>query len=566
MPQPLLGILVPPEPGSRTLGRRARPAPGGRRRGTGPRPQARRAPGYARVSPTRSAAIRTAIAWRRNRSKRSVARPGGSKQVVGLDRGSAIRAPARRVSDSHRLGNAGGRPRGPLPLFAACITAIASAASASTASAISPVDVAGCSASRRTRPRASARAGMLEIASNAAARRRPRRPSGAPWSPYSTLLSFPVLIHSPSVMPSARRPPAPCAHHLHRQERRDCLAQACVRRGRSSASMRASVSSRPSAAIESKIPGDTVVPVIATRMRLVELLRLRAESLQQTRSAPPRSRRRLEGLALGQQGPRLAEERLRLGPSGTSPARLVVVDRRLEQEADQRPDLGQGLRLVLGDRAGRPEPLVIVRAPPERAGDPATASVYSSSGSSRMWRPFIQRSLRSSKIADACRPARRSARGAPRCSSASCRPRSPSRAARGSSEPPPAGSPRRAAPGPRRRRGASRASCRRAVQERQVGVARRLAPSASRTRSLLRRVREVVVAADHVGDPHLGVVHRDGEVVERGAVAAGDHEVVLRLVPGTDLAATASSSTRVTPSSGTRSRIAAPGSSRGSPR
>ena len=54
---------------------------------------------------------------------------------------------------------------------------------------------------------------------------------------------------------------------------------------------------------------------------------------------------------------------------------------------------------------------------------------------------------------------------------------------------------------------------------------------------LLRRVGEMVVAADHVGDPHLGVVDGDREVVEDAAVAAGDDEVVVAAVGKGDRAA-----------------------------
>ena len=59
-----------------------------------------------------------------------------------------------------------------------------------------------------------------------------------------------------------------------------------------------------------------------------------------------------------------------------------------------------------------------------------------------------------------------------------------------------------------------------------MGVARPLEPERAEHQQLLRGVGEVVVSADHVGDPHLGVVHSDGEVVEQGPVPAGDHEVV----------------------------------------
>ncbi len=77
----------------------------------------------------------------------------------------------------------------------------------------------------------------------------------------------------------------------------------------------------------------------------------------------------------------------------------------------------------------------------------------------------------------------------------------------------------------------------RAVEERQVGVARDLLAERLQDEDLLRGVGEVVVAADHVGDPHVGVVDGDREVVEDGTVRAGDHGVVLESVLEADLAA-----------------------------
>ena len=61
-------------------------------------------------------------------------------------------------------------------------------------------------------------------------------------------------------------------------------------------------------------------------------------------------------------------------------------------------------------------------------------------------------------------------------------------------------------------------------------VARRGDAERAQDQQLLRRVREVIVSADDVGDPHVRVVDRDREVVQRGAVAAGDDEVVLAAV------------------------------------
>ena len=70
----------------------------------------------------------------------------------------------------------------------------------------------------------------------------------------------------------------------------------------------------------------------------------------------------------------------------------------------------------------------------------------------------------------------------------------------------------------------------RAVQQRQVRVAGRRDPQRIHHEQLLGRVGEVVVAPDHVGYPHVGVVDRDGEVVENRAIATSDHEVVLGLI------------------------------------
>ena len=76
-----------------------------------------------------------------------------------------------------------------------------------------------------------------------------------------------------------------------------------------------------------------------------------------------------------------------------------------------------------------------------------------------------------------------------------------------------------------------------AVQQRQVRVARVLVAEGVEDEELLGRVGEMVVAADHVGDPHLGVVDGDREVVEDAAVAAGDDEVVVAAVGEGDRAA-----------------------------
>ncbi len=65
--------------------------------------------------------------------------------------------------------------------------------------------------------------------------------------------------------------------------------------------------------------------------------------------------------------------------------------------------------------------------------------------------------------------------------------------------------------------------------ERQVGEGRQLVTEGPEQEDVLRGVREVVLAADHLGDPHLGVVDDDREVVERGAVGADDDEVAAEI-------------------------------------
>ena len=75
------------------------------------------------------------------------------------------------------------------------------------------------------------------------------------------------------------------------------------------------------------------------------------------------------------------------------------------------------------------------------------------------------------------------------------------------------------------------------VQQRQVGVGGRLRAQRAQDHHLARGVRDVVLAAHHVGDAHVAVVDRHGEVVERAAVRAADHEVLDRLIRRGDLAA-----------------------------
>ena len=59
-----------------------------------------------------------------------------------------------------------------------------------------------------------------------------------------------------------------------------------------------------------------------------------------------------------------------------------------------------------------------------------------------------------------------------------------------------------------------------------VGILRRLPAQRLHDVDLTRRVVEVVVAANHVRDPHVVIVHDHGQVVGGGTVAAGDDEIV----------------------------------------
>ena len=191
--------------------------------------------------------------------------------------------------------------------------------------------------------------------------------------------------------------------------------------------------------------------------RLVELARLDVEALGQR---PQRRLQRsgVEAVRLAESVARGLEQRTRPRPSSPCPRpwdRRRAARRGSGSAARPRPasalSPGRSRRRHAGDR----------RAPGPGGGRrrPCTPP----SGISRMKRPLTQRSFFSSKIAADLPTSATSKRSpAPRWTSASCRLSSPSRAGRGSCAPRPAGSRRRAAPAPRRRRGAWRASCRRA--------------------------------------------------------------------------------------------------------
>ena len=76
-----------------------------------------------------------------------------------------------------------------------------------------------------------------------------------------------------------------------------------------------------------------------------------------------------------------------------------------------------------------------------------------------------------------------------------------------------------------------------AVHVRDVRVHRQLRADRADDVDLLRRVRDVILGADHVRDPVPHVFHRRGEVVRRPSVAAHEHDVLELLVRELDVAA-----------------------------
>ena len=113
--------------------------------------------------------------------------------------------------------------------------------------------------------------------------------------------------------------------------------------------MRRSDSSRPSSASVSKIPGETVVPASATRSGWKTSLGLAPRALDDL------AQRRLDRRSASN-GSTLRERLARVGERGAAVlaqpllARLRVVGRAVEDEARQRPEVGERLDLLLRDR------------------------------------------------------------------------------------------------------------------------------------------------------------------------------------------------------------------------
>ena len=165
---------------------------------------------------------------------------------------------------------------------------------------------------------------------------------------------------------------------------------------------------------------------------------------------------------------------------------------------------------------------------PIRSSSRRTAGSSSAAGSAERYWPFIHSSLVvSNTAAFFWMPSSVEERDhlAPRAGSRGRRPAT-TPAARGSSAWPREGCPDPGSRPPPWRHAASTASCRRSPGS--SGRARR---SVARTEraiqgDLLRGVGDVVVAPDHVRDPHGDVVAHHGEIVDGRPVTPQDHEVV----------------------------------------
>ena len=66
--------------------------------------------------------------------------------------------------------------------------------------------------------------------------------------------------------------------------------------------------------------------------------------------------------------------------------------------------------------------------------------------------------------------------------------------------------------------------------QRQVGKLRERHTKRLEEEDVLRCIGEVVLAANHVGDPHVGIVNHHGEVIERRAICAQDHQVTTQCI------------------------------------
>ena len=241
------------------------------------------------------------------------------------------------------------------------------------------------------------------------------------------------------------------------------------------------------------MPGETFEPVIATRIGC-RTFAAETPSASISSRRPFLDGRGVERLGGGDRVGGLAEQRARTRLHHLPPDLRIDVARSGlgEQERDQRPDLGHRLRLVADDLAGLAARLGR-RGGEGRGGRRIVAlEVGGELGLVAVERLLAHvapvQPAQLPLVEDRRRPADPvdrealdelvGARGSSR------RPRRPSRAAPGSCGRPPAGSRPRAAPGPRRRRGASRASCRRGRAAAAGGrSAARASPRASSTSS-----------------------------------------------------------------------------------
>ena len=239
-------------------------------------------------------------------------------------------------------------------MLAERITAIAIAVSVSTSSVISVNDELSCAAASSTRSTVSSRAGIRLTASKAAARRWPPLPSPRKGR-LDALCRCSHRGHLNGTagtrdgsLPYPSRSSADATHPVNRSRSRPRGAHRRAGRSPDRASMRRPLAAERGERVEDprrdgragdRDP-DRLVDVAAACPGARPLAELRLE------------RRRVEGLGLARS--RSAPLRARPAP-GSITFRQAFSDHRpaVEQERDQRPDLGQRLRLVLGDRAGR---------------------------------------------------------------------------------------------------------------------------------------------------------------------------------------------------------------------
>ena len=239
----------------------------------------------------------------------------------------------------------------------------------------------------------------------------------------------------------------------------------------------------PERATDSKIPGDTVVPLIATRTgwktspawRPSGLHHPAQRALQRGPASMARPRRRAPRAPLASA----------LGPPSPITFSHAFSSAGPSKKAGERPEVGQRLHLLLGDRdRARGDLAADARLEPRAQLRQGQLAQVAAVHPAELLLVEHGRGLRDTR-------SRANALTSSLGREERVDPRRPSRAARCSCAPPRAGSPARAAPARRRRRGASRASCRRAraaaAGARRPAARRRAPPASAAARGVFER-------------------------------------------------------------------------------